>query len=333
MNKVIPIKLEREHSQRNTKIIDWRLSNVCNFNCSFCPDNFKDGTKRPLAYESYIKLIDRLVDTDKHVWFQFTGGEPTLYPKLIDLLQYIKNKKGFTSMISNGSRTIRWWKELADLNVLDRLYLSYHPEQVETPNHIIEVNNLLQQTNTHVSMFVTTQHYKHLFAKAIKDFELILDQADTICSLKPISDESELQPYTPDQLNTIQKNLYVKTNSYKRNILKKIKYLQTVPWYSSNMKLVYDNNTSVINSAQYLVEHGFNKFKGWECDIGKDLLVIEVDEVYRGMCRENGIVGNVNYDQIDWLSKSIICQKENCNCSLDVQEPKRNLNMVDNYSV
>lgn len=332
MQKILPIKLERNQPLRNTKIIDWRLSNVCNYNCSFCPSNFKDGSKKPLDFQIYINLINSLIDQDisKNVWFQFTGGEPTLYPKLIDLLKHIKNKNGYTSMISNGSRTIRWWQELADAGVLDRLYLSYHPEQAKDPTHIIDVNNLMQETNTFVSIFVTTQHHNDLFNQALTDFNNILEKANSICSLKPISDEENLQPYSPEQLKIIQKNLYVSTKSYQKDIFKKTRLLKNIPWYSSNVKLSFNNNTHLVKPAQYLVEHGLNKFKNWECSIGKDLLVIEINEVFRGMCREGGMIGDLTLEKINWMTDNIICQKNNCNCSLDVQEPKFNINLVDN---
>ena len=179
MNKVIPIKLERANNPRTTRIVEWRLSNVCNFDCSFCPSIFKDGSKRFLDYEVYTSTIDRLIKDDptKTVWFQFTGGEPTLYPQLIELLKYIKDRGGYTSMISNGSRTIRWWKELAEANVLDRLYISHHTEQGAKVEHTIEVNNLMQATNTLVSVFVTAQANPALFASALDAHNEILKNA------------------------------------------------------------------------------------------------------------------------------------------------------------
>lgn len=325
MSKIIPILLERKDNQRTTRVIDWRLSNICNFNCSFCPSSFKDGSKRYLEYSKYIQVIDTLIDSDtsKTVWFQFTGGEPTLYPKLFSLLKYIKEKGGNTSMISNGSRTTRWWNELALEGSLDRLYLSYHPEQEQSPDHIIEVNNIMQATDTLTTIFVTTQYTDDLFFKAVKDHQKILTEAITVSSLKPISDENILQPYSDFQLKTIQNNLYIRSKRWNEIPREKFKKLEKTNWYQTDMTMRFLDGSTKTASAQYFVEHNLNKFKDWECDIGKDMMIIEIDQVFRGMCKQGGMILDLNNQGIDWQKNSIICQKENCNCSLDIQEPKR----------
>lgn len=332
MNKVIPIKLERAKSPRTTRIVEWRLSNICNFDCSFCPSIFKDGSKRFLDYEVYTSTIDRLIKNDltKIVWFQFTGGEPTLYPKLIELLKYIKDRGGYTSMISNGSRTIRWWKELADANVLDRLYISHHTEQGAKVEHTIEVNNLMQATNTLVTVFVTTQADTSLFNAAVDAHREILKKSASISSLKPITtdDGACLQPYTAEQLELIQKNLYARSPLYFREYIKKQKHIESIPWYQSSVTLTYSDNSIKTAPSQDFVQRLETKFKGWECDIGKDLLMIEVDDVLRSMCKQGGVIANVHDNNFAWAADSVICEKAECNCSLDVQEPKRLVNAL-----
>jgi organic radical activating enzyme len=326
MNKIIPIKLDRVKSPRTTKVVEWRLGNTCNFNCSFCTPEFKDGTRRYLEYNRYIRLIDNLIDFDpsKKIWFQINGGEPTLYPKLIDLLSYIKSKGGYTSMFSNGSRTTRWWKELAELNVLDRLYLSYHPEQEESPDHIIEVNDIMQTTNTLVTIFVTTQSDPILFQKAVIGHKEIQSRAIAISSLKPITNlfNNSLQPYSTDQLAEIQKNLYVKSMGWIRVAKKKQEYLKTVPFYNSDMNMTYSDQSRKSGSAQFFIESAETNFKNWECDIGIDTLFIDVENVYRGQCRQGESVEIVS-ENTTFKTTPIICKTDHCMCSFDVQEPKR----------
>ena len=326
MNSVIPIRLERVQFPRTTKVVEWRLGNACNFDCSFCTPEFKDGTRRYLEYSRYIKLIDNLIDFDpsKKIWFQINGGEPTLYSKLIELLSHIKSKGGYTSMFSNGSRTTRWWKELAELNVLDRLYLSYHPEQEESPDHIIEVNNIMQATNTLVTIFVTTQADPELFQKAIIGHQEIQRRATAISSLKPITDLTNniLQPYSADQLDLIQKNLYVRSTGWALIAKKKQQYLKTVPFYNSDMTMTYSDQSRKSGSAQSFVESAETNFKNWECDIGIDTLFINGENVYRGQCRQGESVEIVS-ENTTFKTTPIICKMDQCMCSFDVQEPKR----------
>jgi MoaA/NifB/PqqE/SkfB family radical SAM enzyme len=275
----------------------------------------------------YASTVHRLItqDTSKKVWFQFTGGEPTLYPRLIELLKYIKELGGYTSMISNGSRTIRWWTELAEANVLDRLYISHHTEQGAKTEHTIEVNNLMQATNTLVTVFVTTQAEPTLFNAAVTAHEEILKHGKAISSLKPITDfDMTFQPYTPEQLKQIQDNLYIRSNLYKATVGRnKKEYLQSIPWYQTNVTMTYSNGSTKTAPSQDFVQHQETKFKGWECDIGQDLLMIEVDDVLRSMCKQGGIIGNVHDNKFTWATDSVICEQAECNCSLDVQEPKR----------
>lgn len=326
MNKIIPIKLERANSPRTTKVVEWRLGNACNFDCSFCTPEFKDGTRRYLEYSTYIKLIDNLIEEDpsKKIWFQINGGEPTLYPKLKELLTYIKSKGGYTSMFSNGSRTIRWWKELAELNLLDRLYLSYHPEQDKSTDHIIEVNNIMQVTNTLVTIFVTTQNDPVLFQKAVDSQKEIQERAIAISSLKPITilGINKLQPYTPEQTELIQKNLYVRSKGWWNIAAKKSQYLKTIPFYNSEVTVTYSDQTKKTAGAQFFIESDENSFKDWECDIGINTLFIDVENVYRGQCRQGEPVEQVS-ENTTFRKDPIICKTERCMCSFDVQEPKR----------
>lgn len=332
---IYPIKLVRPSKERNTKIVEWRLSNICNYDCSFCPSEFKNGTTRYLDYQSYVNSIDNLISiTDKKVWFQFTGGEPTLYPRLIDLLAYIKQRGGYTSIISNGSRTLRWWKDLYDSKSLDLLMLTYHPEQTDDVDHIIQINNLFQSDKTLSLISVTTQSTPHLFQKSIDALSTLKQNADSIIELKLINQIGEMQAYSPEQLEIIQKNLNTQTELFSKNKDSRKDFIRNIPWYyASTMMLHYSDNTVKEEQIKDLIAKKLNKFRNWQCDIGKDLLQIETNLVYRAVCRQNGIMADLNNESVSWAKDSVVCQKDFCMCGLDLQEPKRFNDMeLDNES-
>jgi len=156
MMKIFPIKVEKA-TQVDYKFIEWKIHNVCNHNCSFCGSQHKDGSQRWFSLEKYKEYTDKLVEAcgDSPFWIQITGGEPTLYPDLIPLLAYMKSKGAMISMISNGSRTIRWWKELQEENIIDYLFLTYHSEQTDNYQHIEEVINLFHNQPTEVICLLT----------------------------------------------------------------------------------------------------------------------------------------------------------------------------------
>lgn len=323
IGQIYPIKVEKVNRTK-IKLVEWRLSNVCNYKCSYCPSIFNNGSKGFLNLEQYINVIDNLYKTndDSILWFQFTGGEPTLYPKLLDLLQYIKTKNGYTSLISNGSRTIRWWKELANLNVLNRLYLTLHSEFQVDPMHLIEVNDLMQDMDCLVTVFVTAPADTVKFKLAVKNHNTILAYANAISHLKPLTELESFQNYSEDQWKIINQSLYTMSPKFIINQDKKKKYIESVPWFTGQVKVTFSDNSSQTNFAQHFIDNKLNKFYNWLCDIGKSSLVIECDEVYRGICRQGGCLGNIN-ENISWASDSIICKKEYCNCAADFYEDKQ----------
>jgi len=312
----------------DVRVVEWKMSNVCNYDCSFCSDQFKDGSKQFLDFDTYTKNIERLIkqDTNKKVWVRFTGGEPTLFRHLIELLKFVKDLGGYTSMISNGSRTIRWWEELADANALDWLSLSHHCEQGADVKHTIKVNNIMQATNTYSIIYVTTQANPVLFNQALADHREILTYGNAVSSLKAITDFSMvLQPYTEDQLKIIQQNLYIKSKLFEESFSKKIDHLKTVPWPFANVKMTYSDGTTKIAPPQEFVNHNETNFYGWECDAGKESLWIDTDKVHRSLCFQSGPMADVRDNTFSWADNSIICNKRQCNCSFDVQSPKRRI--------
>ena len=80
------------------------LTRNCNLRCNFCyvqdagycPDNM-------LSYENLKKIVDFCCDAKVKFLF-FTGGEPLLYPHLLNALQYIKQKehKIIPAIATNG---------------------------------------------------------------------------------------------------------------------------------------------------------------------------------------------------------------------------------------
>jgi len=83
------------------------LTNKCNFHCNFCPS---DSQKRALGFmdlelakRAYEEIAERklAVQVDLHLM-----GEPTLHPKLIDILNFGASKNVKTELVTNGSTLV-----------------------------------------------------------------------------------------------------------------------------------------------------------------------------------------------------------------------------------
>jgi MoaA/NifB/PqqE/SkfB family radical SAM enzyme len=78
-----------------------RISEKCNNNCIFCfvPHHLRN--QRFLTLEETKKLIDS--QTDKKMYLEIGGAEPTLHPQFFEILEYIRNRE-FEIVINSNAR-------------------------------------------------------------------------------------------------------------------------------------------------------------------------------------------------------------------------------------
>jgi len=316
---MIPIKVEKSEPQ-SYKIIEWLIHNVCNNDCSFCGSEFKDGSQRWLSLDEYKKILDKLIEaagTDP-VWIQITGGEPTLFPELLELLAYIKSKNAYTSLISNGSRTIRWWEELKQKKVLDQLCISYHSEQTTNYKHITDVINLFHDEPTDVVCLVT--HVETSIDLAFEAVTYIKENTGCIVVFKAIMMQSYdiFEKYSPEQLK-ILKSVNAVTST-----LRKTKKSSNVPdehQIRYKVTVTYDNGKQLKMSPQKILKDRHNIYTGWLCDFGRQFMRIEGTNSYRGLCKVSGAT-NIFSDKFGFTDDFISCTSKQCVCAADLVATK-----------
>ena len=100
----------------------WRceliLTDKCNFRCTYCK-----GIREELKGDIELRLAKEVIDmwsTEGLRNIRFSGGEPTLYPYLEDLVKYAKYK-GIerVALSTNGSVSLDYYKKLIKLGVDD----------------------------------------------------------------------------------------------------------------------------------------------------------------------------------------------------------------------
>jgi len=315
--KVFPIKVEPA-VERHTNIVEWMIGNVCNFNCSFCSDDFKTGTKRFFELSKYTDIIDKLIieSGDKKIWFKITGGEPTLYPHLIELMTYIKSKGHFTYLITNGSRTLRYWQELRDAECMDIIALTHHSEQTSDVEHMIDVVTLFEDTPTIVSVNVTcVQSY---FYQSIRAYSKIYENCAAYINLQQVNDNLGMSKYSEEQ----QKILLSHSQSATRNFSRKAKSNidPKYAYHTGAMKFTYSDNSIKIDQAINFIKRGEDNFNGYKCDIGITNIRIEHDSVQRAVCNA-GEKWSI-FDEKLFQTEPIICPYTTCSCTLDLIIPK-----------
>ena len=87
--------------------INLHVLEACNFKCRQCFSKF--GTKETLPVEDWKKIVDNCIAGADMAEFNIAGGEPMLYPGLVELVQYIRDKGVKVSLITNGSLMDEEW--------------------------------------------------------------------------------------------------------------------------------------------------------------------------------------------------------------------------------
>ncbi len=108
--------LKDKYSRTFTKL-RVSLTDSCNYRCFFCmpqaPSFFKNGEM--LKFEELVRIL-RIFKGEGIDEVKLTGGEPLLYPRLIELVREISGMFKVT-ITTNGSMLYRLWESLAEAGV------------------------------------------------------------------------------------------------------------------------------------------------------------------------------------------------------------------------
>lgn len=307
--------------------VQWDLTNYCNFNCHYCFPGSSAGDYKVTAD------LDLLVDNFTHfvneykqklgitqVHLKFGGGEPTLWKNFGEFIQKLKdkNKNLYIGVVTNGSRTLRWWEQYGHL--IDNATLSFHYEQADL-NHHIAVADILSKLGKKTTVLVLMDPAQWDDIVKSIDYMKSNHKGNWFIEAKTIVDTANVKiTYTAEQ---------------QKFLLKEIKQLPSFFWFLKNYKLVFnglikryrsiatfDNGQRLkAKSGTYLAKE-WNKFKGWSCDIGKDHIYIKWSGEVQGACGQTPFQRSTRFNILDEDFKSTfnldfkpsICSQSLCNC-------------------
>jgi organic radical activating enzyme len=302
------------------KLIEWKLHNVCNYNCNFCGPKNKLGDENWLPIEFYLDRIDKFIAIaeaeNKKLWFTLTGGEPTLMPNFNQIPAYIKQKGHHVQIQTNGSRTIRWWEEFASTAQPDILLISLHAHQGADASHIAKITELFKDSLTTIWIVVTAPPEN--FEDSFKNFNYLIDNAVGMISLRGIIliKNSLSTNYTEAQREILKKSFYAYSKRWSEKTHKNVES----PW--NNINVVFDDGHEEINHGQNYILRGLYNFFGWKCTTGQDYIRIEHTKIYRGNCGQDGVIGDLMNSDFGFADGPTICTVKGCTCSIEWSQPK-----------
>jgi len=284
------------------------MGNTCNFACSYCPTSLHDGSIGWYDYEKVIAFCDKVMDHYKKViYFEFTGGEVTLWKHFPALCKYLKSKGMEVGFISNSSRTLRWWNDI--LPHVDHVCLSFHSEFGDK-EHFLEVVKLTSQHfRTHVNIMMNPDRFDELY-----QFSLECVKINNISiALQPllVHFSEEVYPYNPIQKSILDNQWQLVTS--------RIVYDKSYKSYRGAMAMVEPDGNRTVAAAHKFINHGKNAWSGWKCWAGLEQIVIDTDgSIFRGWCRVGGKIGHVLDEDLQFPYDPVVCSKQKCHCNFDI---------------
>ncbi len=115
--KIVPLHKKGIVRAPNPITVSFNLTHLCNLRCGMCGQWRRQDVYRKefLPLEKFQGLIDELAPSRPK--FYLWGGEPLLYPELPGLLEYLKAKKQYTIVNTNGVLLGKYAAEMVSLGV------------------------------------------------------------------------------------------------------------------------------------------------------------------------------------------------------------------------
>ena len=320
----------------------WSFTSTCNFSCSYCPDHLHDGKYGFPKYDDaiwFIKSLSQQLPETAHIVFELVGGEPTMWPKLIEfgtaVQDFFADKKQqiIIQLDTNGSRTNRWFKKIIEKNLHKSIIFnfSYHADMCDPELFYSNLEIVSSKYQTNANFMLDPRH----FDKVINLLERVNKNlpVDTVTKMiRPVDKDI-------DALNT--KNII---NGYEERMLDYIK---------NHLKHMFEYNREVYDipgdklkwpltmyfddekiDFQKVLLHKQHSFKGWKCSAGSRRFFIEPGgDIYpcsliRGKSDNMGNIADQNFTLYE---DHITCPVQWCPCKMDAIAEKVRQNQM-NYT-
>lgn len=85
----------------------FNITEDCNLRCRYCYAEERNKTEAWLTLADYQRIIREIRDLSPEVCITFTGGEPLLSPRLMEVAAYAKNMTMRTFLLTNGTLITR----------------------------------------------------------------------------------------------------------------------------------------------------------------------------------------------------------------------------------
>lgn len=303
--------------ENNSLVIDWTVSNVCNYNCHYCAAGSKDGSFSWPNIDQVRITVQKIVamNPDKNITYVLMGGELTLWKQFIEFIKMLRTETPSCTikLLTNGIMPASYWETNGKL--FDRIQFSYHPEYKSNLDKFISAVNASSSPVN--AIFVMTPPEN--FPDSVDAYNRFVNECNTVNMIiaKPIDDRAatanQLKDYTVEQTEWIKKSLAL------RNVenIKMPKFIG-----------IAEDKSEHLIEPLHLIINGNNKWKDWQCYVGVEKKTFKANgDISRGSsCNVGHQMGNWRTGEIhDSDVGPVICPYNNCFCGSDIMVSRKKL--------
>jgi hypothetical protein len=307
---------QRTMLDQNLFSISWILGRFCNYKCSYCWPYARSDQLDYQSLEIYKTTIDSIKQQarcngfDKFHW-SFSGGEPTAYKQLPELVQYLDD--GITPyqsihMTTNLSPGLKWWSNWCNnTKILQRrsITASYH---AEFANEHEFGDKCLQLIDNQVYVTINQVMVPELFWDLYHRCQRFHERGINV-TLKPQSDPTAsrvVDGYTEEMIHLM------KTGFPQQALGEEVMQIALYDSYE---------NEYLFDQAERFNAFNFNKFQGWSCNSGYQSVIIRGNEVKRSYSCHDSPLGTLD-SGFNLFTNPQPCITPSCVSSADSKIPK-----------
>ncbi len=350
---------QRSLLYRDVFSVSWLLGRYCNYRCSYCWPHGRSDERDHRPLELLLKTMDEIKRQSREngfnsFHFSFSGGEPTLHPGILKLLEHYSSDLENTNyqsthLTTNMSAGIGFWekysKAVANLHRVS-ITASWHREagKADPKGHAEKFADKLEFLQTKniqvtINMVMVPKWFEDIWAEAMYFHNRGLN-----VTLKPQSDPtaSHVVPeYTKDQLARLHNGM--PQRDFTGDKVRRISdpsILRPKPKFPSNLVAEELSTQKIpqtmqveltdrsgkkwyLDQAERFNAFNFNRFQGWLCESGfRSIIIREPDgSIKRSYSCKDEPLGNIETG-FQLFAEPKPCQTKTCVSSADSKIPK-----------
>ncbi len=295
--------------------VSWILGRFCNYNCSYCWPYARSDKVDHQPFEVYTRTVDEIKRQARANGFtefhwSFSGGEPTAYKNLLELIKYLDDGGPYQSlhMTTNLSPGSKWWNKWCEnTSIMQRrsITASYHSEHANEQEFS---DKCLQLMHNGVYVTINQVMVPEQFDEYYNRCKRFAEKGINV-TLKPQSDPTAsrvVDGYTDEMIDIMQTGFLQKA---------KTENLYQIALYDEN------NIEYLFDQAERFNAYGFNQFQGWTCNSGYQSVIIRGNEVKRSYSCHDEPLGTLTKG-FNLFQSPQLCITPSCVSSADSKVPK-----------